>query len=235
MSADGSWLTFSAPDPGVLRAVADRCRRRKRSSGSRMAPTTSPVGTGSRARRIGGRLRARLPPLARRPNPLTSSGWTATAATTADRVQPRRPRRYRAAPGAGAARQGGRPDIQGWFIPAATTRRRAHRSSSRSTAARTRCTAGRRSWEFQVPGRRRHRGLLRRIHAAPRATARRSTTPTTATWGPARRATCSAGVESLVADGAGGPGPTGRDRWVVPAATSPNWIIGLRPVASGRR
>ena len=87
-------------------------------------------------------------------------------------------------------------DIQGWLIPGGDGR---VRSSSRSTAARTRSTAGRRSWEFQILAAA-GIGVSAAIRAAPRATARPSTTPTTATGARDRRRRL-AGVDALVADG----------------------------------
>ena len=101
---------------------------------------------------------------------------------------------------------------------------RAAAGRPRSTAARTRSTAGRR---LGVPGprRERHRASSTATRAAPRATARPSTTPTTATGGPARPATCS--PASTPSSPTASPTPTGS------ALTGgsyggylTNWIVG---------
>ena len=189
-STDGRWLHFSAPDRRRLRAVADRHRRRPgraADQGRHYISGWDAVRTGRGGVRIaylrstptetpdlwmleaGGRSKAK-----------PTAALTSFNADVLDELELRTPiERHVTVDGR---------DIQGWFLPAGDGRR--GRWSSRSTAARTRSTAGRSSGSSRSSPRPASASSTA-TRAAPRATARHSTTPTTATGDPARRATCS--------------------------------------------
>ena len=122
-------------------------------------------------------------------------------------------------------------EIQGWLIRAGAGR--ASRSCSRSTAARTRSTAGRRCWEFQVLA----AAGIGVCYCNPRGSEGYGEAFNDANhrdWGPGPMRDVLAGVDALVADGLRRPGPARRDRRLV--RRLPDQLDRRpRPSGSGRR
>ena len=113
-------------------------------------------------------------------------------------------------------------DIQGWLIPGRRRPATARRPDPRRPAHALRLVA-----VVGVPDSSRPPGSASStaIRAAPRATARRSTTPTTATGDPVRARDVLAGVDALVADGLADPDRLGLTGGSYGGYLT-NWIVG---------
>ena len=184
----------AVPRPGrrQLRAVAGAARRAgepERLTSDRHYLSGCARGAGRRGRRrrrrplVGARPSRRSSPTSsRRARPSAAGPRTLTA------LNDEAGRRARARRAARAPLDGGRPRDPGLAAPG--RQRQASRWCSRSTAARTPCTAGRRSSSGRS-SRAAASPSSRPTRAAPRATARRSTARTSATGATARWTTSS--------------------------------------------
>ena len=233
VTPDGSHLLVTAPGP----AAPTSCGGSPLADGAARAPHRRPP----LPLRLGGRAgRRRRPARSRRsarPRPRSPTSTSSTSPRTGasragsalrrvtglQRRGPRRARRPRARGALGDRRRAGDP---GLADPLGGGARRASRprSSSRSTAARTRSTAGRRTGSSRcsrAPG----SASCSRTRAAPRATARTSTAPTCRDWGAGPMRDVMAHVEALVAAGVADParlGVTGGSY----GGYLTNWIVG---------
>ena len=190
-SKGGRWLAFTRPDRWRLRAVADRRRRRTGRTAHGRSPLHLGLGRGP------ARVRQLTRPADRLPALDADRAARPVAARAAGGSSPSKPRRLtsfnaevldelelRAA--GRAPRDGRRPRHPGLADPRRRRPATARRPDPRRPAHALRLVA---VVGVPAPRRRRDRASSTATRAAPRATARRSTTPTTATGARVRRAT----------------------------------------------